>query len=80
METKDRYQLIVLAKNPSEISFRNDAVRQSGEETALHRHRLIQTFVEHFHPERLLYVEGERNDRVEQVANKVLEMRLSPSS
>ena len=75
LEIEDRYQLIVFAKNPLEIKYKNDYIRKSGEEFARKRHNLIRSFVEHFWPERLFFVEGDIKERVSQVVKKLEEMK-----
>lgn len=73
----DRYQLIVLAKNPFEIPYKKDQSRHSDEAFARQRHELIRSFVEHFWPERLLFVSGSLEERLKQVEAKLEEARAA---
>lgn len=71
LEIKDRYQLIVIAKNPSEISYKKDQIRRGNLFSARERHNLVKSFVEHFWPEKLFLVEGSVRKRVSQVIKKL---------
>jgi hypothetical protein len=75
LEIKDRYQLIVVAKNQFEIPFRNDQTRTCSEHQAYSRHDLIVSFVRHFWPGKLFFVEGDVCARVEQIVKEVANMR-----
>jgi nicotinamide riboside kinase len=75
MDLEDRYQLIVIARNPAELPYCKDQSRRGSEEMARARHRLVRSFVEHFWPEKLHFVEGTLDQRVEQVMKKLGEMR-----
>lgn len=66
-----RYQLIVMARDPTEFPYRRDSSRSSTPEVALERHRLIQTFIEHFWLEKLLLVSGTPDERSRQVLEAV---------
>ena len=76
-EVKERYQLIVLAKNPEEISYKEDQVRHAGNQARLQRHALTRSFVEHFIPEKLYFVDGSLENRLAQVQHKLQEMGLT---
>ncbi len=75
LEIEDRYQLIVIAENPFEIPYKTDQCRKSDEAWARQRHDLIRSFVEHFWPEKLLFVKGDLKERLAQVLTKLEEMR-----
>lgn len=75
MEIKDRYQLIVIAKNLSEIPYRNDQGRKSSEFESRKRHQIIVSFIEHFCQQKLFFVEGGVEERVAQVMSKLEKMR-----
>lgn len=75
MEVEDRYQLIAIARNPREIAYRTDQCRTAEDGESLRRHVMIRSFVEHFWPEKLLFVEGEPEARLEQVELKLGDMR-----
>jgi nicotinamide riboside kinase len=75
MDIEDRYQLIVLPEDPAEIAYKTDQVRCADEDQARRSHRLIQTFVEHFWEEKILYVRGDTRTRTRQVVKKLAAMR-----
>ena len=75
MGIEDRYQLIVLPEDPFEIAYKTDQVRCADEEQAKRSHRLIQTFVEHFWEEKVVYVHGDVKMRTRQVVKKLTAMR-----
>jgi len=75
LEIKDRYQLIVMAKNPDEIPYQNDACRVREKELARTCHKLTRSFVEHFWPERLLLVKGSVEARAATVLKRLEEMK-----
>jgi len=77
MEIKDRYQVIVIAKNLDEIPYQNDQARESTQAEARERHRLIRTFVEHFWHPKILLVDGSVKKRVKQVLAKLEEIKIS---
>lgn len=77
LEEQDRYQLIIMAKNPLEIPYKTDTSRSSDRDSALEKHRLIRTFLEHFCNEKLFFVEGDLNHRLEQALEKILTMHSS---
>lgn len=74
-EKEDRYHLIVVAQNPLEFPFKNDASRRGSKKQATERHNLIRSFVEHFLPDQLLFVQGTLEQRLEQVIKKLTTMR-----
>lgn len=75
LEIKDRYQLIVIAKDPFEIPYKKDQSRDGDEKWAKERHDLIRSFVEHFWPEKLFFVKGDLKERLTQALSKLEEMR-----
>lgn len=75
LEIKDKYQLIVIAKSQFEVTFKNDQMRTCDESQAKIRHNLIVSFVQHFLPEKLFFVEGGITTRVEQIIEKLEDMR-----
>ncbi|MCX6730030.1 MAG: AAA family ATPase [Candidatus Portnoybacteria bacterium] len=74
LEIENRYQLIVLIKNSREIPYKNDKVRTQGEGFARARHDLIESFLKHFVPEKLLLVEGGIELRTSRVIQKLKKM------
>lgn len=77
LEDQRRYQLIIIAKNPEEIPYKTDQARTSRPESALEKHRLIRTFLEHFCNDKLLFVEGNLEQRLKQSMDKILAMHGS---
>lgn len=75
LEIEDRYQLIVVAKNPAEILYRTDQSRHGSEPRARERHDLVLSFVEHFWSDRLFLVDGTLEERVQQVITKLEMMK-----
>ena len=75
-ETEDanRYQLIIIARDPEEIPYRTDSSRSSDQESALEKHRLTRTFLEHFCNDKLLFVEGNLDERLKQSMDRILKM------
>lgn len=71
----DRYQLIVIAKNPLEIPYKNDQSRHGDESYAREKHNMVRSFVEHFWQEKLLLVQGTLEERLKQVETKLEEIR-----
>jgi nicotinamide riboside kinase len=71
LEIQDRYQLIIMAEDPFEIKYRKDSSRSSEEEVARERHGLIRSFVEHFWIEKLFFVKGDLDERMEQAMKKI---------
>ncbi len=77
LEIKDRYQLIVIAKNPLEIPYKKDGCRNSDREKANQKHHIIKTFVQHFWNEKLLEVSGKPDQRVRQIEKRLKEIGLN---
>ena len=75
LELEDRYQLIVVAENSQEIQHQADNVRSAGNESRIRKHSLTRSFVEHFWPEKLLFVEGAPNERLSQVESRLDKIR-----
>ncbi|MBI4087300.1 MAG: AAA family ATPase [Candidatus Liptonbacteria bacterium] len=75
LEIEDRYQLIVIAEDPFEIPYKTDQSRQTSEEESRRKHALIRSFVEHFWPDKLLFVKGSVAERVALVLAKLETMR-----
>jgi nicotinamide riboside kinase len=75
MGIEDRYQLIVLPEDPFEIVYKTDQVRCADEQQARRSHRLIQTFVEHFWPDKLVFVHGDVKMRTMQVIKVMKSLR-----
>lgn len=75
LEIEDRYQLVVIAKNPFEIPYKTDQSRKVDEAWAKQRHDMIRSFIEHFWLNKLFFVEGEVQERIEQIAKKLDAMR-----
>ena len=71
----ERYQLIIIARDPYEFSYKNDQSRESEEKTARKKHELVRSFAEHFWPERVIFVEGTVQERVSQVVAAVEKMK-----
>ncbi len=74
LEIKDRYQLIVVAEDPKELSYRRDGCRHAGREKAVEKHRVVRTFVDHHAPDRLLLIKGRLEDRIEMIVQRLEEM------
>lgn len=74
-ELDNRYQLIVIAKDPAEIPYKTDSVRRSGPDVRIRRHQVIRSFVEHMWPEKLLFVEGKASKRVKTIEKRLEEVR-----
>lgn len=72
---KDRYQLIVLAKDPTEIPYRFDGTRIAGQKSAVHRHRLLVNFIGlNFEDSSVVWVDGDVFQRAGQVINRYCEL------
>ncbi len=71
LEIEDRYQLIVVAKNVFEIPYKTDQGRSRSEASAKEIHNLIMSFLKHFWPEKLFFVEGAVQQRTAQVLVKL---------
>lgn len=72
---EDRYQLIIIAKNSDEIPYKTDGARSASEKDARERHGQIRVFLEHFWPEKLLFVKGKPGTRVAQVFQRLEKMQ-----
>ncbi len=77
LETKDRYQLVVMARNPHEIPYKTDQSRQGSAERGRERHELLKSFLEHHCPQKLLFVSGNVQERLAAVTTRLSEMRAS---
>lgn len=75
LEIKDRYRLIVVAKDVREIPYKLDQGRSTSEASAMQSHSLVTSFVEHFWPEKLFFVQGDVQQRKLQVLAKLDQMR-----
>lgn len=73
-EVKNRYQLIIVAEYPDEIDYKKDPVRRADKKISRRKHDEIVQFVQMFHPEKLLFVKGNVNERVEIVLKKLEEL------
>lgn len=71
LEIEDRYQVIFVAKNPCEIPYKTDQSRCINEERARLKHKLVVSFLEHCWPEKVVYVEGSVEERVEQILERM---------
>lgn len=69
-----RYQVIVFPKKAEDISYRTDNVRTSTEEDARKKNRLIKTYVEHFWPDELLYIEGSIDERISMILERIKQL------
>jgi len=74
LEIKDRYQLIVIAENPTELPYKTDGCRHAGREKAINKHQIVRSFVEHHYPERLLLVGGVLDKRISQIETELKNM------
>jgi len=72
LEENNRYQLIILAKNPEEFGYKTDSSRSSERAVARKRHEIIRSYVEHFCPDKLLLVHGDVEQRTEQAIERIL--------
>jgi len=75
LERLDRYQLIVVLKNPGEIGYKKDGARKGDKKRAREIHRDIVTFIEHHMPKKLLFVNGNIRSRVNQVLRALKKMK-----
>lgn len=75
LEIEDRYQLIVVARNVFEITYKTDQGRSRDEASAKESHDLIRSFLEHFWPAKLFLVEGTVQKRTSQVLTRLKELR-----
>jgi deoxyadenosine/deoxycytidine kinase len=74
LEENNRYQLIIMAENPDEFGYRMDQSRSSKKEIARERHQIIQSYVEHVCPGKLLRVHGDLEQRTRQALKKIQEL------
>lgn len=74
LEIENRYQIIIMAKNPFEIKYKTDSSRSAGKENALERHNMTKSFIEHFWPEKLFLVSGTLDERMNQSIKKIEKM------
>lgn len=74
-EIKDRYQIITILKNTTDIPYKKDECRSGGEEIARKKHEAIETYLRHFLPGKLLYVQGDLKEKIGQVISKMKELR-----
>jgi len=77
LEEQGRYQLIIIARNPSEIPYKKDTSRSADEKSALEKHRIVRTFLEHFCNDKLLFVSGNLEERLKQSIERILETHPS---
>lgn len=70
LEIKDRYEVIIIARNPMEISYKNDEYREIDKNRALKKHHLHIDFAERYLSEKIVYVEGSPEERLKQVMRK----------
>lgn len=70
LEIENRYQLIVIANDPNEISYKTDEARKTERDKALKKHYMIRSFVEHFWLDKLFFVKGNLTERVAAVLSK----------
>lgn len=80
MEIENRYQLIVMAQNPLEFPYRTDTARSAKEADARRRHDSSRSFVEHFWPDKVLFVKGGVQERVATVLARLRAMRNKRNS
>jgi nicotinamide riboside kinase len=77
LELKNRYDLIIIAKDPYEISYKNDNSRGSIESIARERHKIIHNLVNHLWPEKIFLIEGSLEDRLGQSVDKIKSMHCA---
>lgn len=75
LEIEDRYQLIVLPEDPFEIDYKTDQSRSLDETRARKKHDLIESFLKHFWPEKLVFVHGNAKARTKQVIKILKNLR-----
>ncbi len=80
LDIEDRYQVIVIASDPTEISYKYDGCRNAGRELSLKRHELIKSFTEHMWKDRLVLVNGNVETRVAQVEKHIIPILESKSA
>lgn len=67
----DRYQLIVMARNPREFRYHHDTSRGRRRIPRRVKHGIIRRFVRHHWPQRLMFVQGLPDQRVQQVCRRL---------
>lgn len=67
LDSSNRYQLIAIPENSEEFGYKVDNSRSSKKGIARERHRIISSFVEHMWPQKLLYINGNLEDRTAQI-------------
>lgn len=70
-EIRDRYQLIIMAENHDEIPYRKDRVRRAEKSVSRLRHDATLQFLQMFHSEKLFFVCGNVEQRVQMVLKKL---------
>jgi len=78
IQEKDRYQLVVIARDPFEIKYKRDQVRSSKVEEARERHELIEHYLGLFWRKKMMYVEGPLEERLEQVKKRLVPILNEP--
>ena len=76
VESKERYNLIIMARDPLEIPYKKDSSRVSNPNSALEKHRLMRTFLEHFCFNKLLFVNGNLDERLNQSMERILSLHF----
>ncbi len=71
LDEQQRYNLIIIAKNPDEIEYKCDNSRSSSKETSRKRHSILVSLIEHLWPDRILYVEGDLEQRTETALKRI---------
>jgi hypothetical protein len=77
LDEDNRYQLIVMAKNPNEFGYKTDNSRSSKIKIARDRHEIIRSFAEHMWPDRILYVSGNLEQRTAQAIKRIVKMHAA---
>lgn len=66
LELEERYQLIIIPKNPDEVKYKKDTSRSSGKKIAQQRHVIVCNLVNHLWPEKILFVSGDLDEKTKQ--------------
>ena len=77
LDEADRYQLIIIPGNPEEVPYKKDNSRSADISISRARHEIIRSFAEHMWPDKLLYVEGNLEERTRQALDRVKMMHNS---
>jgi nicotinamide riboside kinase len=77
LEENNRYQLIIMARDPEEFGYKKDSSRSSEKTIARERHKIIQSYIEHFCPDKLLLVHGDVEQRTEQAMERILALHAA---